>query len=130
MKKLKSVGIRKWTAELQTIQFITMPPQQLRHVPQNDAAAFLAPQNILLGLAVLGLLSVVFLAYTVYVVRQENSRWSTLVYQWIRNKKEKADDDLLGTVDILAKKGVDLEGGKRHQFTVEDIYGFQIVTRR
>ena len=93
---------------------------QLRHVSLPLAGM----SELLFAMAVVGLLLLAFLAYTVYTIRQENGYW---VVVRRRAKKEKADEDLLAQ-DPLVKKGVDLEGGKRHQYVVEDLYRFRTIT--
>ena len=91
---------------------------QLRHVSLVPSGS----SDLLLGMAALGLLLLAFLAYT--VARKENG---PLIL--VRRKKEKADDDLrFAAMDPFAKKDVDLEGGKRRQYVVEDLYRFKTVT--
>ena len=93
---------------------------QLRHM----SLPLVGASELLFAMAVVGLLLLAFLAYTVYTIRQENGYW---VVVRRRAKKEKADEDLLAQ-DPLVKKGVDLEGGKRRQYVVEDLYRFKTIT--
>lgn len=98
---------------------------QLRHTTLTSATA---NSDLFFGMALVALGLLAFLAYTVYTLRQENGHW-VLVRR--RGKKEKADEDLLvqaGAIDPNTKKGVDLEGGKRRQYVVEDLYRFKTVT--
>jgi hypothetical protein len=95
---------------------------QLRHINLSSHGS----SDLLVTMTMVGLLLLAFLAYTLY--RQKNGHWIVI---WRLAKKEKADDDLLrqgALADPLAKKGVDLEGGKRRQYVVEDLYRFRTVT--
>jgi hypothetical protein len=93
---------------------------QLRHVSLPLAGT----SELLVGMTLVALLLLTFLAYTVYTNHQKDGHW-VLVRR--RFKKEKADEDLLAQ-DPLVKKGIDLEGGKRRQYVVEDLYRFRTVT--
>ena len=98
---------------------------QLRHI---SPVAIAIHSDLFFGMAIVAIGLLAFLAYTVYTLKQENGYW-ILVRR--RGKKEKADEDLLvqaGAIDPNTKKDIDLEGGKRPQYVVEDLYRFKTVT--
>jgi hypothetical protein len=94
---------------------------QLRHLSLPLAGT----SELLVGMTLVALLLLTFLAYKVYTNQQGVGHW-ILVRR--RLKKEKADEDPLEAQDPLVKKGVDLEGGKRRQYVVEDLYRFKTIT--